>query len=46
VDVISFVNHFTNSAGLASAEDLSLFNLSTAFRVRARAVGLTLRARF
>jgi outer membrane receptor protein involved in Fe transport len=36
----------TNSAGLTSAEDLSLFNVPTGFRVRPRTVGLTLRASF
>jgi hypothetical protein len=46
LDVIAFVNKLTNSAGLTSAEDLSLFNLPSTFRVPARAVGLTLRARF
>ncbi|HEY6619170.1 MAG TPA: TonB-dependent receptor [Steroidobacteraceae bacterium] len=46
LDVIAFVNNFTNSAGLTSAEDLSLFNVPTGFRVRPRTVGLTLRASF
>jgi outer membrane receptor protein involved in Fe transport len=46
LDVIAFVNNFTNSSGLTSAEDLSLFNVPTGFRVRPRTVGLTLRASF
>ena len=33
-------------AALSSAEDLSLFNVPTAFRIRPRTVGLTLRASF
>jgi iron complex outermembrane recepter protein len=46
LDVTAFVNNFTNSAALSSAEDLSLFNVPTAFRIRPRTVGLTLRASF
>jgi iron complex outermembrane recepter protein len=46
LEVIAFVNNFTNSAGLTSAEDESLFNVPTGFRVRPRTVGLTLRASF
>ncbi len=45
-EVIGFVNNFTNSTGAASATDLSLFNVPTAYRVRPRTVGLTLRANF
>ena len=32
LDVIAFVNNFTNSSGLTWAEDLSLFNVPTGFR--------------
>lgn len=46
LDVIAFVNNFANSSGLTSAEDLSLFNVPTGFRVRPRTVGLTLRSSF
>ena len=46
LDVTAFVNNFTNSSGLTSAEDLTLFNVPTAFRVRPRTVGLTLAASF
>jgi iron complex outermembrane recepter protein len=46
LDVIAFVNNFTNSSGLTSAEDLTMFNVPNGFRVRPRTVGLTLRASF
>jgi iron complex outermembrane recepter protein len=46
LDVTAFVNNFTNSAGLTSAQDLSLFNVPTGFRVRPRTVGLTLGSSF
>jgi iron complex outermembrane recepter protein len=46
LEVTAFVNNFANSSGLTSALDLSLFNVPTAFRVRPRTVGLTLRADF
>jgi hypothetical protein len=46
LDVTAFVNNFTNSAGLTSAQDLSLFNVPTGFRVRPRTVGLTLSSSF
>jgi iron complex outermembrane recepter protein len=46
LDVTAFVNNFTNSSGLTSALDLTLFNVPTAFRVRPRTVGLTLGASF
>ncbi len=46
LDVIAFVDNFTNSSALTSALDLSLFNVPTGYRVRPRTVGLTLRASF
>jgi outer membrane receptor protein involved in Fe transport len=46
LDVIVFVNNFTNSSALTSAEDLSLFNVPVGFRMRPRTVGLTLRSSF
>ena len=46
VEVIAFVNNFTNSNALSSALDLSLFNVPTGYRIRPRTVGLTLRAGF
>jgi hypothetical protein len=45
-DAIAFVNNFTNSSGLSSAEDLSMFVVPTGFRVRPRTFGLTLRTSF
>ena len=46
VEVIAFVNNFTNSYGLASALDASSFNVSTGYRIQPRTFGLTLRAGF
>jgi iron complex outermembrane recepter protein len=46
VEVIGFVNNFTNSNALASALDTSLFNVPTGYRIRPRTIGLTLRAKF
>jgi iron complex outermembrane receptor protein len=45
-DVTAFVNNFTNSSALASAQDLSQFIVPTGYRIRPRTVGLTLRASF
>jgi len=46
LDVTAFADNFTNSSGLTSAQDLSLFNVPTGFRVRPRTLGVTLRASF
>jgi iron complex outermembrane receptor protein len=46
VEVIAFVNNFTNSYGLASALDASSFNVATGYRIQPRTIGLTLRAGF
>ena len=45
-EVIGFVDNLANRNGIASAADLSVFNVPTAYRVRPRTVGLTLRAHF
>ena len=46
LDVTAFVDNFTNSAALASAQDLTQFIVPTGYRIRPRTVGLTLRASF
>lgn len=46
VEVIGFVNNFTNSNALSSGLDLTLFNVPTGYRIQPRTVGLTLRAGF
>jgi iron complex outermembrane receptor protein len=45
-EVIGFVDNFTNSDGAVSASDSSSFFVPTAYRVRPRTAGLTLRANF
>ena len=46
LEVVGFVDNLTGSDGIASAIDLSPFNVPAAYRVRPRTVGLTLRANF
>ncbi len=46
LDVIAFVDNFTNSSALASAEDLTMFTVPNGFRIRPRTAGLTFRATF
>jgi outer membrane receptor protein involved in Fe transport len=45
-EIVGFVDNLTNRNGIASATDLSQFNVATAYRIRPRTVGLTLRAHF
>jgi hypothetical protein len=45
-EIVGFVDNLTNRNGIASATDLSPFNVATAYRIRPRTVGLTLRAHF
>ena len=46
LDVTAFVNNFTNSYGLSSAQDLTMFIVPTGYRIQPRTAGLTLRASF
>ena len=46
LDVTAFVDNLTNSYGLSSAEDLTMFNVPNGYRIQPRTAGLTLRASF
>jgi len=46
LDVTAFVDNFTNSSALSSAQDVTQFYVPTGYRIRPRTVGLTLRASF